>query len=101
MKQDATFFDGVDPKLIYIARKLDESLAVETLLTEAGFDYGVEPDRYRGGFLFQTERIGAFFYVREESEAPVREFLLSRGYRLPAVGSAEGDHRGATPRAPK
>ena len=61
MKQDPDFFEGKEPSLIYIAKKLKEALALEEVLTAAGVDYGVEPDRYKGGFVFQTERIGAFF----------------------------------------
>ncbi len=82
MKQDASFFDGVDPSLVYIARKLNDALSVETLLTEAGFDYGVEADLYRGGFLFLGERTGAFFYVKPEREEAVRDFLAAKGFRL-------------------
>lgn len=83
MKQDPSFFDGVDPVLIYIARKLDEALAIECLLTAAGFDYGVEADRYSGGVLFPAQRVGAFFYVRPGAEPDVRQFLEQRGYRTP------------------
>lgn len=81
MKQEAGFFENCDPKLIYIARKLSDALELERILTEAGFDYGVEPDRYRGGFIFQTERVGAFFYVRPEVAIEAREFLRRQGYR--------------------
>lgn len=81
MRRDAAFFDDDEARLIYIARKLDDALALEALLTEAGFDYGVEADRYRGGVIFQTERVGAFFYVRTETEQGAREFLEARGYR--------------------
>jgi hypothetical protein len=56
MKQDPDFFDGKEPSLIYIAKKLKEALALEGVLTEAGVDYGVEADSYRGGFVFQSER---------------------------------------------
>ena len=82
MKQEPEFFNDCEPALIYIARKLKESLELEALLTEAGFDYGVEADRYRGGFIFQTERIGAFFYVRPEMETAARELLSARGLRV-------------------
>jgi hypothetical protein len=44
-------------------------------------DYGVEPDRYKGGFVFQTERIGAFFYVLEEAVEGARQVLATHGYR--------------------
>lgn len=81
MRREADYFEGSEPKLVYIARRLKEALTLEEKLTEAGLDYGVEPDRYRGGFIFQTERIGAFFYVRPEMEGPVRDFLALQGYR--------------------
>ena len=87
MKREADFFSDCEPALIYIARKLKESLDLETRLTEAGFDYGVEPDRYRGGFKFKTERVGAFFYVRPESETAARKFLTDSGFR-----SVEPEH---------
>jgi hypothetical protein len=81
LKQDADYFAGCEAKLIYIARKLNDALRLEELLTESGFDYGVEPDRYRGGFIFQTERVGAFFYVKPEEEERARAFLAERGFR--------------------
>jgi hypothetical protein len=72
MKQEADFFDGKEPALLYIAKRLKEALALEQILTQAGVDYGVEPDRYRGGFVFQSERVGAFFYVLEEAKEIAR-----------------------------
>jgi len=81
MRQEAAFFENYDPRLIYIAKKLKESLAVELLLSENGVEYGVEPDKYRGGFVFQTERIGAFFYVRPDDEDRSRGLLAQHGYK--------------------
>ena len=81
MRQEASYFDDHDPCLIYIAKKLKESLAVELLLSENGFDYGVETDQYRGGFIFQADRTGAFFYVRPEAEEGARSLLAEHGYR--------------------
>jgi len=81
MRQEASFFDTCEPRLVYIAKKLKESLAVEKLLCENGVDYGVEPDRYRGGFVFQTERVGAFFYVRPDGEERARQLLAQNGYK--------------------
>jgi len=81
MKQDPDFFDGKEPSLIYIAKKLQEALALENALTEAGVDYGVEADRYRGGFVFQSERVGAFFYVLEEAAEAARQVLSKQGYK--------------------
>ncbi|MDQ6707057.1 MAG: hypothetical protein M3Z85_13910 [Acidobacteriota bacterium] len=81
MKRDAPFFDNNDPRLIYIAKRLDDSLRLECVLTESGVDFGVEADRYRGGMIFRTDRVGAFFYVLPEAEAQAREILQRVGFR--------------------
>jgi len=81
MKQEADFFDGKEPKLLYIAKKLRDALAVEKILTDAGVDYGVETDLYRGGFIFQSERVGAFFYVLEEALEPAQQALIANRYK--------------------
>ena len=81
MRQAADFFDGGEPVLLYIAKKLKDALALEELLTAAGVEYGVEPDRYRGGFIFQTERVGAFFYVLEGAAESTRALLKANGYK--------------------
>ena len=38
MKRDADFFEGSEPVLLYIAKKLKDALALEKVLTEAGFE---------------------------------------------------------------
>ena len=82
MQQDAAFFgEDAELALVYIAKKLKEAIKLEELLTASEVDYLVEPDKYRGGFIFQTERVGAFFYVHPDKEAEVRELLRSKGYR--------------------
>lgn len=81
MRREAEFFGERELALIYIAKKLKEALALEDLLTTAEFDYFVEPDRYRGGVVFQTERVGAFFYVDPVHETRAREYLSANGYR--------------------
>ena len=81
MKRDPDFFGDKEPQLIYIAKKLKEALALEDLLTRGGVDYLVEPDLYRGGFVFQSERIGAFFYVLPEHAEGARTLMLGRRYR--------------------
>jgi hypothetical protein len=88
MRQDPSFFDDHDPRLIYIAKKLKESLAVEILLSENEVDYGVETDHYRGGYVFQTERVGVFFYVRPGAETRARSLLSQHGYE-PATPSPD------------
>ncbi len=81
MKQDADYFEGKDAVLVYIAKKLKDALRLESLLTEAGLDYGVEADRYRGGMIFQSERIGAFFYVLPESVGAAQRVMRDNGYK--------------------
>jgi hypothetical protein len=81
MKQEAAYFDGLEPELVYIAKKLRDALKLEEIFNEAGIDYGVEADHYRGGVIFRTVRAGAFFYVRPESADATREIMRRHGYR--------------------
>ncbi len=81
MRQEPSYFDDAEPRLVYIARTLKDALAIEGLLSTAGIDYGVEADRYRGGVVFQTERVGAFFYVKPLVERSARELLEAGGYQ--------------------
>jgi hypothetical protein len=82
MKQDASFFEGKDPVLIYIAKKLKEALSLETALTESGIDYGVEADEYRGGVIFRSARIGAFFYVLPEAVDAASAAMERNNFKL-------------------
>jgi hypothetical protein len=81
MKREASFFDNREPVLIYIAKKLTEALRLEGILDAAGLDYGVEADQYRGGLIFRSVKVGAFFYVLPEHEAMAREILLRNSYK--------------------
>jgi hypothetical protein len=81
VKQDAAFFEGKEAVLIYIAKRLPDALRLEGIFTEAGLDYGVEADEYRGGIIFNTVRTGAFFYVLPESLAAAHEIMRRHGYR--------------------
>lgn len=81
MRRDADHFGERDLSLVYIAKKLKDALALEERLTAAGFDYLVEADKYSGGVIFRSERVGAFFYVEPEIEPGVREFLAANGYK--------------------
>lgn len=81
MRRDPDYFGDQELALIYIAKRLKEALALEALLTNRGYDYLVEADRYRGGFIFQTERVGAFFYVAPRLERDARALLEQNGYR--------------------
>jgi hypothetical protein len=90
MKQDADFFGERDVDLIYIAKKLREALRLEGLLTEAGIDYAVEPDKYKGGVIFSAERIGAFFYVLPEAVEVARAVMERHGFRMIGDSGARG-----------
>jgi hypothetical protein len=81
MKQEASFFEGKEPVLIYIAKRLKDALRLEAALTEAGVDYGVEADEYRGGVVFRSVRTGAFFYVLPESLEPAQQAMSRNGFK--------------------
>jgi len=68
--------------LIYIAKKLKDALRLESALTESGLDYAVETDKYVGGVMFRSERVGAFFYVLPESSQQARQVLREHGFRF-------------------
>jgi hypothetical protein len=86
MRQDPEHFGEQELDLIYVAKRLDEALRLEQLLTEAGLDYLVEPDRYKGGVIFQTVRIGAFFYVAPADSGAARAALAAAGFRAYELG---------------
>lgn len=81
MKREAPFFEGKDPVLIYIAKKLNDALRIESILDSSGVDFGVEADEYRGGVVFGTVRVGAFFYVLPGTAAAACEILRRNGYK--------------------
>jgi hypothetical protein len=81
MRQPPEFFGEEELELIFVAKKLDEALRVEAVLEEAGLDYLVEPDKYKGGVIFQSERIGAFVYVAPGNAEPARAALVKAGYK--------------------
>jgi hypothetical protein len=81
MKQDASYFSDKSPELIYIAKKLRDALRLESVFTEAGIDYGVEADEYKGGIVFSSVRTGAFFYVLPESLPAAREIMLRNRFK--------------------
>jgi hypothetical protein len=81
MKRDAPFFEGRDPVLIYIAKRLKDALRLESILDSSGVDFGVEADEYRGGVVFSAMRVGAFFYVLPAAAAAAREVLRRNNYK--------------------
>ncbi len=85
MKKDADYFEGVEPELIFVAKRLRDAIGLEAALTEAGIDYAVETDQYEGGVIFKSMRVGAFFYVRPESRERAVAVMLENGYVPPAL----------------
>jgi hypothetical protein len=81
MRQEASFFEGKDPVLVYIAKRLNDALRLEALFSTAGVDYGVETDEYRGGFIFQRVRTGAFFYVLPDAAETAKRVMQDHGYK--------------------
>jgi hypothetical protein len=80
MRRDPEDFGDQELNLIYVAKKLAEALEVEKALTTAGFDYLAEPDTYKGGVVFQTERVGVFFYVIPSNDEAARAALVRSGF---------------------
>ena len=81
MRREPDHFGETELDLLYIAKRLQEALRLEKLLTEAGLDYLVEPDRYHGGVIFKAERIGAFFYVLPTDAEAARHAMERGGFR--------------------
>ena len=81
MRCDLEFFNGAELDLLYMARRLREALAVETVLGQAKIEYFVEPGPYKGGLLFPRELTGAFFYVLPADLARAREVLVRNKYK--------------------
>jgi hypothetical protein len=88
MRRDAGFFEDREMDLIYIAKKLQEALRLESALTESGVDYAVETDNYTGGVIFRSERVGAFFYVLPEAAEQARRIMQEHGFRFMTGESA-------------
>jgi len=82
MRREADFFEDREMDLIYIAKNLKEALRLENALSESGVEYAVETDKYSGGLLFRSTRVGAFFYVLPESIEQAREVMLRHSFRF-------------------
>ena len=82
MRREADFFQDREMDLVYIAKKLQEALRLESAFTEAGVDYAVETDKYSGGVIFRSERVGAFFYVLPEAADQARAIMHEHGFRF-------------------
>jgi hypothetical protein len=80
LRRDPDFFEDQELHLIYMARKLKESLAVERVLDVERLDYAVEPAYYQSGLLFRSTKIGAYFYVLPQDARRARLLLERQGY---------------------
>ncbi len=80
MTSDREVEEG-DERPIYVARKLADAQRLEVVFTSAGIDYDVEPDRYQGGIIFRTSRIGAFFYVEPETRDRAAAIMRENGFK--------------------
>jgi len=80
VKRDPEFFEERPLALIFIGKRLKESLAIEEILTGAGTDYAVEVDYYTGGVIFRRTRAGAFFYVEEPAVPQAAAALRAAGF---------------------
>ena len=87
MKKDADWFEGREPQLIHIAKRLAEAQRLEEVFDASGVDYSVEADEYQGGVIFRRTRIGAFFYVRPEDHKRAIVAMKEGGFR-PSAGPA-------------
>jgi len=81
MLRNLDFFGDIDLDLLYVAGRLKEAKRLESALDAAGIDYLVETDTYRGGFIFVSERVGAFFYARPEDAGRAREAMTGAGFK--------------------
>ena len=88
MKKEADWFEGREPQLIYIAKRLREAQRLEKALDAADVNYGVEADAYQGGVIFRRTRIGAFFYVLPEDRGRADEAMTEGGFRSSASDPA-------------
>ena len=82
MRRPGEFFDDQEVSLVHIASTLRRALALEELLTEHGIDYAVETDQYRGGFLFWSQRTGAFFYTGAADAERARTLLRAHKFKV-------------------
>jgi len=81
MLRNEEFFGDQDLALVYIAKRLREAKRLEAVLTAANLDYLVETDTYRGGFIFVSERVGAFFYVHPDHEEECRNVMMQNSFK--------------------
>jgi hypothetical protein len=80
MKRDPAWFEGCEPHLVFIAKRLAHAERLESIFTRGGVDYGVEADHYESGLIFRSVKVGAFFYVRPEARPRAEAVMLENGF---------------------
>jgi len=80
LRREPDYFGEQELSLLYVAKRLKEALRLEQVLSDAGVDYLVEPDKYHGGIIFRTERVGAFFYVAPDHDEAARTAMTRGGF---------------------
>jgi hypothetical protein len=81
MRREIDFFEDIELPLLYMARRLPDSLRLEKLLTASGVEYLLEVGTYTGGILFWRELAGAFFYVKPAHLEAARQLLRENRYK--------------------
>ncbi len=89
MRKEAEHFAEQELVLVFVAKRLKEALALEKVLDAAELDYVVIPSHFTGGFLFRSERVGAFFYVTPQLAPRARALMLKQGFQ--PCDEARGD----------
>lgn len=87
MRRESDYFGETELDLLYVAKRLKEALHLEQLLTDAGLDYLVETDTYRGGVIFPSARVGAFFYIQPPDAEAARQLLERSGIQPYQAGA--------------
>ncbi len=90
MRREPEFFGDQELNLVYMARRLKESLTIEKVFDAGNLDYAVEPAYYQSGLLFRSTKIGAFFYVLPQAEERARSLLSEHGFH-PYKGDPKAD----------
>lgn len=80
MRRESEYFGESELVLIYAARRLKEALSLEAVLDAGDIDYAVVPSPYVSGFLFRSQRIGAFFYLAPECAGRARLLMKEKGF---------------------
>ena len=68
MKKEADYFDGAEPHLIFVAKRLSDAIAPRNgLLTPRASITPSKRTSMKAALFSKSMRVGAFFYVRPEA----------------------------------